>query len=141
VHAGRNAHDALRFYREWAITAPDEVTSFAILWHALEIEQIPAEYHHTPIVVYPAVHCGEEQRAGQDLRQLREFGSQIADLSDTLPYLEMQNFFDADYPAHDMLYYWKSHYLASLQDDAIAVLVNLNARSPSPHSTLGLLGP
>lgn len=138
VHAGRDAHEALRFYREWAITAPDEVSSFAILWHAPEIEQIPAEYHHTPILVYLAVHCGEEQRAQQDLMQLREFGSPIADLSDTLPYLEMQKFFDADYPAHDMRYYWKSHYLASLPDEAIAVLVSLNERSPSPHSTLDI---
>jgi hypothetical protein len=114
------------------------VSSFAILWHAPEIEQIPAEYHHTPILVYLAVHCGEEQRAQQDLMQLREFGSPIADFSDTLPYLEMQKFFDADYPAHDMRYYWKSHYLASLPDDAIAVLVSLNERSPSPHSTLDI---
>jgi FAD/FMN-containing dehydrogenase len=138
VHAGRDAHEALRFYREWAITAQDEVSSFAILWHAPEIEQIPVEHHHTPIVVYLAVHCGEEQRAQQDLMRLREFGSPIADLSDTLPYLEMQKFFDADYPAHDMRYYWKSHYLASLPDDAIAVLVSLNEGSPSPHSTLDI---
>ncbi|MFY9808068.1 MAG: BBE domain-containing protein, partial [Pseudonocardiaceae bacterium] len=138
VHAGRDAHEALRFYREWAITAPDEVSSFAILWHAPEIEQIPSEYHHTPIVVYLAVHCGEKQRAQQDLMQLREFGSPIADLSDTLPYLEMQQFFDADYPAHDMRYYWKSHYLTSLPNDAITILLDLNERSPSPHSTLDI---
>jgi hypothetical protein len=70
--------------------------------------------------------------------RLREFGSPIADLSDPLPYLEMQKFFDADYPAHNMRYYWKSHYLASLPDDAIAVLINLNEGSPSPHSTLDI---
>jgi FAD/FMN-containing dehydrogenase len=38
VHAGRDSHEALRFYRKWAITAPDEVSSFALLWHAPEIE-------------------------------------------------------------------------------------------------------
>ncbi|MGH3787437.1 MAG: FAD-binding oxidoreductase [Pseudonocardiaceae bacterium] len=138
VHAGRDAHEALRFYREWAATAPDEVSSLAILWHAPEIEEIPAEYHHAPIVVYLAVHCGEGQRAQQELMQLREFGAPIADLSETLPYLEVQRFFDADYPAHDMRYYWKSHYLAGLPDDAIAVLVDLNESSPSPHSTLDI---
>jgi FAD/FMN-containing dehydrogenase len=138
VHAGRDSHEALRFYREWAITAPDEVSSFAILWHAPEIEGIPAEHHHTPIVVYLAVHCGEQARAQQDLKPLREFGSPIADLSETLPYVDMQRFFDADYPAHDMRYYWKSHYLAGLPDDAITALVDLNERSPSPHSTLDI---
>ncbi len=138
VHAGADAHEALRFYREWAITAPDEVSSFAILWHGPEIEEIPAEYQHAPIAVYLAVHCGETARAQQDLQPLRDFGSPIADLSDTLPYLDMQRFFDADYPAHDMRYYWKSHYLAALPDDAIAALVDLNERSPSPHSTLDI---
>lgn len=138
VHAGADAHEALRFYREWAITAPDEVSSFAILWHAPEIEEIPAEYHHTPIAVYLAVHCGEGARAQQELQPLRDFGSPIADLSETLPYLDVQRFFDADYPAHDMRYYWKSHYLAALPDDAIAALVDVNERSPSPHSTLDI---
>jgi FAD/FMN-containing dehydrogenase len=138
VHAGEDAHEALRYYREWAITAPDEVSSFAILWHAPQIDEIPAEYHHAPIVIYLAVHCGEGQRAQEELRPLREFGSPIADLSDTLSYLEVQRFFDADYPAHDMRYYWKSHYLAGLPDDAIAVLVDLNESSPSPHSTLDI---
>lgn len=28
VHAGRDSHETLRFYREWAVTAPDEVSSF-----------------------------------------------------------------------------------------------------------------
>lgn len=138
VHAGADAHEALRFYREWAITAPDEVSSFAILWHAPEIEEIPAKYHHAPIAVYLAVHCGEGARAQQELQPLRDFGSPIADLSETLPYLDVQRFFDADYPAHDMRYYWKSHYLATLPDDAIAALVDLNERSPSPHSTLDI---
>ncbi|MGH3984303.1 MAG: hypothetical protein ACRDST_16875 [Pseudonocardiaceae bacterium] len=87
-------------------------------------------------MVYLAVHGGEEARARQDLNPLREFGSPIADLSETLPYLDMQRFFDADYPAHEMRYYWKSHYLAGLPDDAVTALVDLNERSPSPHSTL-----
>ena len=89
-------------------------------------------------MVYLAVHCGEGARAQQELKPLREFGSPIADLSETLPYLDVQKFFDADYPAHEMRYYWKSHYLASLPDDAIAALVALNESSPSPHSTLDI---
>ncbi|WP_214367653.1 FAD-binding oxidoreductase [Pseudonocardia sp. H11422] len=136
VHAGTDAAEALRFYREWAGTAPDEVSSFAILWHAPEIDEIPAEHHHAPIVVYLAVHSGDGAHAQQDLASLREFGSPIADLSDTLPYLEVQQFFDADYPAHEMRYYWKSHHLAGLPDDAITALVDLNENSPSLHSTL-----
>jgi FAD/FMN-containing dehydrogenase len=138
VHAGADAAAALRSYRDWAASAPDEVSSFAILWHAPELEEIPVEYHHAPIAVYLAVHCGEQDRAEQDIKPLREFGSPIADLSGTMRYLDVQAFFDADYPAHEMRYYWKSHFLRELSDEAIATMVELNERTPSPHSTLDL---
>ena len=138
VHAGPDAAAALRYYRDWAVSAPDEVSSFAILWHAPELEEIPVEYHHTPIAVYLAVHCGEQDRAEQDLKPLREFGCPIADLSGTMRYLDVQAFFDADYPAHEMRYYWKSHFLSEVPDETIATMVELNERTPSPHSTLDL---
>jgi FAD/FMN-containing dehydrogenase len=138
VHAGADAAAALRFYRDWAASAPDDVSSFAILWHAPELEEIPVEHHHAPIAVFLAVHCGDTSRAEQDLKPLRAFGSPIADLSDTMDYLDAQAFFDADYPAHEMRYYWKSHFLRELPDEAISTLVDLNEETPSPHSTLDL---
>ena len=138
IHPGAAAADALRFYRDWAATAPDEISSFAILWHAPVMDEIPAEHHHAPIAVFVAVHCGDAAQAQEDLTALREFGDPLADLSDTMPYLQAQMFFDADYPAHEMRYYWKSHYLRELSDEAIAALVELNEASPSHHSTLDL---
>ena len=138
IHPAPDAAAALRHYRDWAASAPDEVSSFGILWHAPELDEIPVEHHHTPIALYLALHCGEPARAEHDLKPLREFGSPIADLSDTMPYLDVQAFFDADYPAHIMRYYWKSHFLRELPDAAIATMVELNEHTPSPHSTIDL---
>lgn len=136
VHPGTRAREALQDFREWAATAPDEISAFAILWHAPEIDEIPAEYHGTPIVVFAAMHCGSLARGEVELRPLREIGLPIADLSQPTPYLEVQRLFDEDYPPHVMRYYWKSRYLTGLSDEAIDVLVALNETSPSPHSTL-----
>jgi hypothetical protein len=136
VHAGPDARAALRFFRAWDASAPDEVSAFAILWHAPEIDEIPAEHHHAPIAVYLAMHCGDPTDGERVLRPLREFGTPIADLSAPMPYLDVQRFFDADYPAHEMRYYWKSRYLSGLPDEAIDVLVELNEATPSSHSTL-----
>ncbi len=56
---GMDAQAALQFYREWNQAASDEISSFAILWHAPEIEEIPAEHHGAPILVYLAMYAGD----------------------------------------------------------------------------------
>jgi FAD/FMN-containing dehydrogenase len=55
-----------------------------------------------------------------------------------MPYLEVQQFFDADYPAGEMHYYWKSAYLGGLSDAAIDELMARNLATPSHHSTIDL---
>ena len=138
VHSAADTPAALKFFREWEATAPDEVSSFAILWHAPELAEIPAEHHHKPIGVFLAMHCGDPAVGAGALEPLRAFGRPLADLSATMPYLEVQRFFDEDYPAHDMRYYWKSSYLDALPDELIDLLVRLNADTPSAHSTIDL---
>ncbi len=133
---GRDAQAALQFYGEWSLAASDEISSFAILWHAPEIEEIPAEHHGAPIVVYLAMYAGDAGEGEAALQSLRDYGSPIADLSAAIPYLDVQRFFDADYPAHEMRYYWKSRYLNELSAEAIEALIRLNEASPSRHSTL-----
>ncbi|PKK13648.1 FAD-binding oxidoreductase [Thermomonospora sp. CIF 1] len=136
IHPGAQARRLLRAYREWAADAPEEISAFAILWHAPADEAIPAEHHGRPVVTFAAMHSGDPAHGEAALRPLRDIGSPIADLSGPKPYLEVQRFFDEDYPAHVMRYYWKSRYLGGLPDELIDVLVELNEASPSPHSTL-----
>jgi len=138
VHPGTglDAHAALQFYDEWNQAASDDISSFAILWHAPEIEEIPAEQHGAPIVVYLAMYAGDAGEGEAALQSLRDYGSPIADLSGVTPYLDVQRFFDADYPAHEMRYYWKSRYLNEMSSEAMDVLIRLNEASPSHHSTL-----
>jgi FAD/FMN-containing dehydrogenase len=138
IHPADGAPGALRFYREWAADAPDEVSGFAILWHGPELEEIPAEHHGEPIVVFLAVHAGDPAEGERVLQPLRGFGDPIADMSGPMPFLDLQQFFDEDYPAGEMHYYWKSAYLRDLPDEAINRLAALNAQAPSPHSSLDL---
>jgi FAD/FMN-containing dehydrogenase len=136
-HPWSAATEALRFFHAWAAEAPDEVSAFGIVWHCPELDEVPAEYHHQPVVAFAAMHAGRPADGRRTLAPLREFGDPIADLSDTMPYLDVQQLFDEDYP-DGMRYYWKSLYLTDLDDAAIAALIELNVTSPSPHSTLDL---
>jgi FAD/FMN-containing dehydrogenase len=133
------AVEALKFYNEFCATAPDEVSSFAILG------QIPArddlfekKWHHKPFVVFASMYSGNAEEGEKVLQPLRQFAEPIADFSARMPYLEVQKAFDEDYPAHTMRYYWKSLYLNGLADDAINLLIELAAKSPSYHTTIDI---
>ena len=136
MHAGTDAVEALRFYREWAATAPDEISAVAVLWHAPGIEEIPAEHHGRPIVTLVAMHSGSPTEGESALAPLRTFGNPIADLSSVMPFLEVQQFFDDDYPKWERRYYWTSTYVTDLADELIAELVRLSETVPSHHSNI-----
>ena len=60
------------------------------------------------------------------------------DIGGPTPYVEFQQFFDAEYPAHTMRYYWKSSFADDLADDLIDHLVEAFGRRPSHHSTIDI---
>ena len=69
-------------YREWAATAPDDISSIGVLWNAPAIEEIHAEHHGTPIVTFVA------RRDLLHKRGLRATGSAWLDADSAAPDLE-----------------------------------------------------
>jgi FAD/FMN-containing dehydrogenase len=134
-YAGDDAVDVLRAFRSWAADAPDAVSTMAVLWHGPEMDDLPAAHRGQPVLTLVGVHCGDPFEGETELRALRELGTPIADLSGVTTYLEVQRFFDEDYPDHAR-YYWKSLYLDVLGDDLVADLVARNAASPTPETTI-----
>ena len=53
-----------------------------------------------------------------------------------MAYVDLQQFFDADYPSGTMRYYWKSSFANELSDRLIDHLVDGFRRRPSHHSTI-----
>lgn len=137
-HPADDIADSLRFYRDWASTAPDAISSMAVAWHGPAIDEIPAAHHHEPVLVFVAMYAGDPAEGEAALAPLREFGTPIADLSEVTTYLEAQQFFDEDYPKWVMRYYWTSAFLRELPDELIAELDRLNAEAPSHESTVDI---
>ncbi len=138
-HPGEQAREALQFYRQYAAQAPDEVSSFAILGRIPPTEHFPQAAHGKEFVLFAAVYAGSVQDGETAFKPLREFSTPIVDLSGVMPYVEAQSaLFDADYPAHEMRYYWKSTYLNALSDEAIDKLIALQAENPSGFSTIDI---
>ena len=134
-HDGDNAEAAMRFYRDFTATAPDEVSSMAVFGvFPPGAEVFPHELHGRNFLLLAACYAGAPEEGERVLQPLRDFSTPLVDFSGRMPYTQMQTMFDEDYP-RGMRYYWKSTTLMALTDEAIKILVEQAQRQPSPYST------
>lgn len=139
-HDGRGEDDmkrALRLYRDFSETAPDEANTIAALGQIPPDEQFPEELHRTPFAAFGGLYVGPVDEGEKVLRPLRDLGTPLLDFSGVMPYVEAQRAFDADYP-DGLRYYWKSLNLTRLDEDAIERIVRHARQQPSPFSTTDL---
>ena len=78
-HRLEDAHDVLRFYREFAATAPDELTTIVELELAPPLAILPEDVHGGPIVMVGACYAGPPENGAEVVRPLKEFGNLIVD--------------------------------------------------------------
>lgn len=137
-HHGDRAREALQFYREFLAGAADEASVLAFLGIVAEgTEGFPENACGRPFAAFVGTFAGSVAEGERILNPLRAFGEPLADFSAPTPYLELQRFFDEEYPDGDR-YYWKSLSLNGLDDRAIDRIVEHARRQPSPYSTTDL---
>jgi FAD/FMN-containing dehydrogenase len=129
---------AVQFFRDFAGSAPDEVSliGFAGVFPP-GAHQFPPEIHGDPFFAIGALFAGPPQEGERILEPLRSFAPPVIDFSGVTSYVEVQQAFDPDYP-DGWRYYWKSANLMRLDDEVIDVFVDHARRQPSPFSTTDL---
>jgi FAD/FMN-containing dehydrogenase len=132
-HALEDAPEVLRFYREFAAAAPDELTTIFNLRAAPPVPFLPPDVHGKPIVMVGACYAGSAEDGIDVVRPLKQFGKPIVDLLEPRPYLALQSMFDAAAP-HGWHYYWRSVELPPLTGEAIDTLVEHASALTSPKS-------
>jgi FAD/FMN-containing dehydrogenase len=126
VYPRDQAREVLRFYRAFTQSAPEALTTYAVLLHTPE---------GTPVVAIVACYCGDLSKGEQALKPLREFGAPLLDAIQPMPFPGMQSLLDGAFPdGHQN--YWKSTFLQALSDEAIDLLVAHANRAPSPLSSV-----
>jgi FAD/FMN-containing dehydrogenase len=130
-----DAERVLRAWRDYAKQAPDTVAPEIGLWSIPPLPDVPEDQHGAPVVIVAGVFIGAPEDSGQVLGPLRELGSPLADLSGTMPYVDSQSALDELFPDGGR-YYWKSHFLDELTDEAIFDLGENDAQRPSPESVI-----
>ena len=118
------AKEVLRFYRQFAKAAPDDLTTYAAFVTPPGGETVSALF---------CCYCGPLDKGEEVIRPLRSLGSPVQDLLGPMPYVAQQRLFDGAFPAGSY-YYAKAGSLADLTDEAIEVFAEYAATKPSPLS-------
>ena len=126
IHPFEHAGEVLRFYREVAASAPDELTTYAALATTPD--------GHQAVAITPC-YCGPIKEGEQIIAPIRAFGAPIADLIRPMKYSEMNTLIDAANPP-GMQNYWKGNLLRELSDGIIDGIIEHAARVPSPRSVV-----
>lgn len=121
-----DAREALRFYRDFTVDAPEELTAFAALMTLPDGQ---------PVVAIIPSYNGPTEVGEKVLQPLRTFGSPLADQITSMTYLQLQTMLDAGFPS-GLHNYWKTSFLQDLSDDAIETFVTYFTTVPSELTAL-----
>jgi len=136
-HPLERASELLRFYRDWAAHTPEELTTLVAIMTAPPLPFIPAELQGRPAIAIAACYAGGLDQGETVVQPLRQFGPPAADVLGPIPYTALQSMFDEGAPP-GMHNYWKSHYLAALDDSAIDTIIAHAAALPAPSAQIHL---
>jgi FAD/FMN-containing dehydrogenase len=122
--------DLLPRWRDYVLSAPDELSSIVICWNVPAGEPFPEEHHGKDVFVVAAAYAGPVGEGEAVVEPLRELGQPLIDLSGPWPWRGLQSGFDALFPKGG-LYYWKSRAVAELTPEAIDTIADFASRRPS----------
>ena len=135
VYHADDGDAVLRGFREHAQSSPDELSIVTSRGKLPDEELFPADVVDDFKIVVAGMYAGPPAEAETVIEPLRELAEPVADFSGTMPYVDFQRAFDADYPDGGR-YYWNSLYLESLSDDVVDCIFEWGDTAPSPLSTI-----
>jgi FAD/FMN-containing dehydrogenase len=120
------AKNVLRFYNEFAATAPDELTTVSGF--------LTAPDGHLSVAI-GVCYCGDLSTGERVIQPLRQIATPTFDFIQPMPYLALQRSFDELF-ASGRHYYWKSSLLRTLSASAIDVIVECASAIPTPLAVI-----
>lgn len=137
-HKAEEGKAILRWLRDELPGMDHSFSPLGFFGHIPTAEPFPTEIHGEPyfalLVLNP--EPGDTGLAG--LEPFRQFGSPMFEIHGNMPYVEVQQFFDEDYPKYDLRYYWKSRFASELSDEMIERLYEAGRSMPSSISTVDI---
>ena len=129
------ANDVVRFWRDFMLTAPDEVGSALAFITAPPADFVPEPVRGHPVLGAIVCYAGDVAEGEEVLRPLREFGPPPLDLLGPMPYTAVQDLITEANP-HGRRNYWSADFLNELPDEAVDTLVAHATNPASPFSQM-----
>ena len=133
LYPAAKAREVLGFYRDFIVSAPDELTTIVVLRMAPPAPWIPTSLHGQPIVVIGACYAGSVGEGERLVAPLRQLAEPLLDRIGPTAYVSHQSLFDPTAP-HGLGYYWKSEYVPVLSDGLIDTLAERAWGLATPES-------
>jgi FAD/FMN-containing dehydrogenase len=133
MHPLSKGREAMRFWRKYEETAPEEMSNSIVVFTAAPELPVPDVLRREAIVALGGVWVGPMEEGERVLRPLREFGPPAADIYQPMPYSAAQTMADFLWPK-GLYSYWKSSFLKSLSDGALDTILDFYAKTPSPRT-------
>jgi FAD/FMN-containing dehydrogenase len=125
----------LRFLRDFAPDAPDELGISIVLRLAPPMPFLPPDQYGKPVFGLLLVWAGDIAEGMKAVAPLAAIGTPLANVVRPVPYSALQSMLDGSAP-HGNHYYWKSHRLPELSDEVIEKLISRVEKITSPFSQL-----
>ncbi|WP_180936078.1 FAD-binding oxidoreductase [Nocardioides ungokensis] len=129
-HPAEDAENVYPRFRDWAQSAPDEISALIGCTTLPASENTPPEIHNRPFIVTGALYTGDPLEGMKIIQPLREIGTPLADISGPLPFVAVQAAFDEFYQRGTLRSYWKSTYVEELTDPVLDLLVDRALNRP-----------
>ena len=122
-HLFDDAREVLQFYRDFVADAPKEIFCVCLVLRVPPMPPFPEE-HHGKIAVGLVANDSRSEATEKNtpLRKVASFGNPILSAVMPMQFTALQSNFDAGFPK-GARYYWKSHYLSDLSDEAIDTIL------------------
>jgi len=138
VHDIADAPEVMREVSEVLGAGPDEIGCVMTIRKAPPAPFLPEAVHGQLVLMVTVMYGGDVSAGEEALAPIRAIGSPIADAVGPRPYATFQTMFDAS-AGTGARNYWKTHYLAAMSEEAIAVICDRGADIASPETAIGMM--
>jgi FAD/FMN-containing dehydrogenase len=132
TYPGDLAGDALRFYRDWIKTVPDELTSSIRIMKFPALPQLPEAMRGKIVVTVQAAFVGSAAQGEAWIRPWLDWNQPTSNTFHEIPFSEIGTI--SNDPVDPAAVFGSNEMLDNLSDDAIDVIVRYATDSTSPFA-------